>query len=393
MMARRSGIHAFSMLSALGSNHTDILRHLFTPGVTTLTAHDDLIPGKTVHVGAVQTALPVVPDALSRFASRNLQLALAALMPIQDQLAAVAARFPLDRLGIVLGTSTSGISAGEAAMAQWFNTQTLPAHYHYAQQEMGALAPALQYYLGWQGPAYCISTACSASAKAMASGQRLLQSGLCDAVLVGGIDSLCRLTLNGFDALASLSATRCRPLSRDRDGINIGEGAALFLLTLDDAEVNLLGAGEYSDAWHISAPHPEGRGAEAAMQRALHHAGIDKESLHYLNLHATGTPQNDAMEARAVHRLFGDTLPVSGTKHLTGHCLGAAGAVEGGIAYLLLANSNTQLPLHADFIADPELPPLQTTTALHRLPAGAAHIMSNSFAFGGSNIALILGRD
>lgn len=393
MKARRSGIQAFSMLSALGSNTADIRRHLFTPDVATLTARNDLIPGKTVQVGAVQSELPAVPDALSRYASRNLQLALAALLPIQDQLTAVATRFSRDRLGIVLGTSTSGISAGEAAMAHWFREQTLPSHYRYAQQEMGTLAPALQQHLGWQGPAFCISTACSASAKAMASGQRLLQSGLCDAVLVGGVDSLCRLTLNGFDALASLSATRCRPLSQDRDGITIGEGAALFLLTRDNAEVNLLGAGESSDAWHISAPHPEGQGAEIAMQRALRQAGIDKESLHYLNLHATGTPQNDAMEARAVHRLFGDKLPVSGSKHLTGHCLGAAGAVEAGIAYLLLANGNTQLPAHPVFLADPELPALQTTTAAHRLPAGAAHIMSNSFAFGGSNIALILGRD
>lgn len=393
MTAQRSGIHAFSMLSALGSNPTDIRRQLFTPKALTLTARNDLIPGKTVQVGAVHAELPAVPDTLSRYASRNLQLALAALAPIQDQLAAVAMRFPRNRLGIVLGTSTSGISAGEAAMTQWFREQTLPSHYHYAQQEMGSLAPALQQYLGWQGPAFCISTACSASAKAMASGQRLLQSGLCDAVLVGGVDSLCRLTLNGFEALESLSATRCRPLSRDRDGITIGEGAALFLLTRDDAAVNLLGAGESSDAWHISAPHPEGRGAEAAMQRALKNAGIAAHDLHYLNLHATGTIQNDAMEARAVHRLFGDRLAVSGSKHLTGHCLGAAGAVEAGIACLLLADGNTALPPHPDFLADPELPVLQTTTASHRLPAGKACIMSNSFAFGGSNIALILGRD
>jgi 3-oxoacyl-[acyl-carrier-protein] synthase I len=305
----------------------------------------------------------------------------------------VATRFPRARLGIVLGTSTSGISSGEAAIAQWSRDETLPSDYHYAQQEMGVLAPALQQHLGWQGPAFCISTACSASAKAMASGQRLLQAGLCDAVLVGGVDSLCRLTLNGFDALESLSATRCRPLSRDRDGINIGEAAAFFLLTRESAEVNLLGAGESSDAWHISAPHPEGRGAAAAMQRALQNAGLNHQALHYLNLHGTATTQNDAMEARAIHRLFLDAVPVSGTKHLTGHCLGAAGALEAGLACVLLADGNMQLPAHPDFLPDPELPVLQTTTREHRLPSGPARIMSNSFAFGGSNIALILGRD
>lgn len=393
MNAQRSGIHAFSMLSALGDRPADMRRRLFTPGATTLTPRDDLIPGKVVQVGAVHAALPDVPAALARYASRNLRLALAALLPIQTQLASIAARFPPGRLGIVLGTSTSGISASEPALAQWFRTQTLPAHYHYAQQEMGAPALALQRHLGWQGPALCISTACSASAKAMASGQRLLHSGLCDAVLVGGVDSLCRLTLNGFDALESLSATRCRPLSRDRDGITIGEGAALFLLTSDTAPVYLLGAGESSDAWHISAPHPEGRGAEAAMRGALRHAGLSEDALHYLNLHATGTVQNDAAETLAVNRLFGAALPVSGTKHLTGHCLGAAGAVEAGIAYLLLADGNVQLPPHPAFVPDPALPVLQTTTATHHLPRGGARIMSNSFAFGGSNVALILGRD
>lgn len=393
MNARFSGIHAFSMLSALGERQADMRGHLLTPDATTLTPRDDLIPGKVVQVGAVRAALPDVPAALGRYASRNLRLALAALKPIQAQLERSTAGLPPGRLGIVLGTSTSGISASEPALAQWFRTQTLPEHYHYAQQEMGALALALQQHLGWRGPAFCISTACSASAKAMTSGQRLLHSGLCDAVLVGGVDSLCRLTLNGFDALESLSATYCRPLSRDRDGITIGEGAALFLLTSEVAPVNLLGAGESSDAWHISAPHPQGRGAEAAMRRALEHAGLTKDALHYLNLHATGTLQNDAAEMLAVNRLFGAELPVSGTKHLTGHCLGAAGAVEAGIAYLLLADGNVQLPAHPAYVPDPELPVLQTTTAAHHLPRGSARIMSNSFAFGGSNVALILGRD
>src|SRR6218665_1440881 len=264
MKAPPIGIHGFSLLSALGQSPAEIRHQLFTADANPLSARDDLALGKTVYVGAIHAELPPIPATLAYATSRNLQLALAALQPLQEKLDAVSTRFSCARLGIVLGTSTSGISNGEAAIAQWSRDETLPAHYHYSQQEMGVLAPALQQHLGWQGPAFCISTACSASAKAMASGQRLLQAGLCDAVLVGGVDSLCRLTLNGFDALDSLSATRCRPLSRDRDGINIGEAAAFFLLTRESAAINLLGCGESSDAWHISAPHPEGRGAATA---------------------------------------------------------------------------------------------------------------------------------
>lgn len=389
------GIQAAGVLSALGNSTEAMLAQLHDAQQTTLSPRDDLISGRTVYVGGVQQTLPEVPAVLARYASRNLALALAALEPMQVMLESVKSRFPAPRLAIVLGTSTSGIAEGEVAIAQWLDQQTLPAHYHYAQQEMGSLALALRLHLGWQGPAYCISTACSASAKAMASAQRLLNAGLVDAVLTGGVDSLCRLTLNGFDSLDSLSASICRPFSGDRDGINIGEAAALFLLTRDQAPVMLLGAGESSDAHHISAPHPEGLGAEAAMQRALTHTGLAATDIHYLNLHGTATRQNDAMEAKAVHRLFADTLPVSSTKQRTGHCLGAAGALEAGIALALLSELNPErrLPIQNILTTDEQLPALRFVSAASRLPEhGPARIMSNSFAFGGNNIALILER-
>lgn len=392
-----AGIQAASMISALGSDDQTVLQSLQTTAATqqTLTLRTDLIAERAVYVGAINGALPNVPPALARYASRNIQLALAALAPMAEALERVKTRFPAPRLAIILGTSTSGIAEGERAIAQWLQTQTLPPHYHYAQQEIGSLALALREHLGWQGPAYCISTACSASAKAMASAQRLLAAGLADAVLTGGVDSLCGLTLNGFHALESLSAGICQPFAANRDGINIGEAAGLFLLTRDDAEMSLLGAGESSDAYHISAPQPDGLGAEAAMQRALTLTGLASRDIHYLNLHGTGTPQNDAMEAKAVHRLFADNLPISSTKQRSGHCLGAAGALEAGIAITLMSNANAHrlLPTQAIGQRDTQMPALYFATPDSRLPEhGQVRIMSNSFAFGGNNIALILER-
>jgi 3-oxoacyl-[acyl-carrier-protein] synthase-1 len=219
---------------------------------------------------------------------------------------------------------------------------------------------------------------------------------LCDAVVAGGIDTLCAFTLAGFAALESVSASRCNPLSRNRDGINIGEGAALFLMSREPAAVALRGWGESSDGYHVSAPDPAGAGARRAMEQALSRAGVAAAQIDYVNLHGTATVQNDAMEARLIHEVFGDGVPVSSTKPLTGHALGAAGAMEAGLCWVAMQDDNPsgKLPPHLwDGERDAALPVLN----LAEPGSSAGHYLrwalSNSFAFGGANATLILGRE
>jgi 3-oxoacyl-[acyl-carrier-protein] synthase-1 len=218
--------------------------------------------------------------------------------------------------------------------------------------------------------------------------------GLCDAVLVGGVDTLCRLTIEGFSALESTSTDIANPMSRNRRGINIGEGAALFTLTREPGRIALLGIGETSDAYHISAPDPTGRGAEAAMRAALVDAGLEPESIDYLNLHATATEKNDEMESRAVSRVFPAGVLCSGTKPLTGHLLGAAGATELAFCWLALEDEHKRLPPHVwDGAFDPSLPALRLVSPGERFSqTPSRRCMSNSFAFGGSNVSVIVGE-
>jgi 3-oxoacyl-[acyl-carrier-protein] synthase-1 len=228
--------------------------------------------------------------------------------------------------------------------------------------------------------------------KAIGAACRLIRAGLCDAVLAGGADALCKLTVNGFAALESTTAELCNPLSRNRRGINIGEGVALMLISRESAAVEIFGCGESSDAHHISAPDPAGRGAEMAMRAALAQAGIAAEEVDYLNLHATATPKNDLMEAHAVHRVFPRGVACSGTKPLTGHTLGAAGATEAAFCWLALTGDG-RLPPHIwDGEVDPELPRLMQTMPGDRFTRHQGRVcMSNSFAFGGSNASLVMG--
>jgi len=214
-----------------------------------------------------ESGLPLVMHLPLRDQSRNNRLALAALERIRPETDAAIARFGAHRVGIIIGTSTSGIAEGEAAFAHAAQHGSFPAHFHYGQQELGSVAAALPQTLGVSGPAYVHSSACASSAKAMASAARLLNMGLCDAVISGGVDSLCGFTIAGFSALESVSASRCNPLSANRNGINIGEGAALFLMSRQEATVSLRGWGESSDAHHISAPDPSGTGARLAIEK------------------------------------------------------------------------------------------------------------------------------
>lgn len=349
-------------------------------------------PGRELHLGAVAQALPALEDAPLAFRSRTNALLAAVLPDLQPALDAARARYRPERIAVVLGVSAAGLQEGLAAARSYAAGAGWPADYAYAQQEMGNAAGFLQHTLGLRGPAYTVSTACSSGAKALASAARLLRAGIADAVVAGGVDALSSFTIGGFSALESVSAERCNPLSLHRKGINIGEGAALFLVTREPAPVRLAGWGESSDAHHMSAPEPGGRGALAAMEQALARAQLAPATIDYLNLHGTATPQNDAMESTAVMQLLGGEVPVSSTKPLTGHALAAAGAIEAAIAWHTLAdNARGRLPPHWwDGVRDPALPPVRVAQPGETLGRAPRHVMSNSFAFGGNNASLVL---
>jgi 3-oxoacyl-[acyl-carrier-protein] synthase-1 len=395
MTLPRVYLHALGMLNALGSDLDSILSALAAgnaPGMGRLPARD---ARAEVFAGRVDAPLELAPPgALAAFDCRNNRLLLAALAQIAPAIDAARERFGADRIGVVLGTSTSGIAAAEAALAHRARTGAMPADFDYRQMEIGTAAPFAAAALGLAGPAYTISTACTSSAKAFASARRLLQLHLCDAVVVGGVDSLCELTLAGFASLESTSPSRANPMSRNRCGINVGEGAAVFLMSREEAPVFIAGTGESSDAYHISSPDPQGAGAERALRAALADARIDAGAIGYVNLHATATRKNDEMEAHLMARVFPRGVAASGTKPLTGHLLGAAGATELGFAWLALAREDTALPRHLwDGEADSALPRLDLVETERHLrgAGGARYAMSNSFAFGGSNASLILG--
>jgi 3-oxoacyl-[acyl-carrier-protein] synthase-1 len=364
------------VVCALGADRATVRGRLLDEAASGLVLSDACSPGRPLPLGRVDAALPGVDHLPLPERSRNNQLALAALAQIRPAVDAAIARFGADRVAVVVGTSTS-------------------EDFHYGQQEMGSPAAMLARELGVSGPAYVHSSACSSSAKALASAARLLRLGVCDAVLTGGVDSLCRFTVAGFSALESVSAARCNPMSANRGGINLGEGAALFLMTRTPSAVALCGWGESSDGHHMSAPDPAGAGARIAIGEALARAGIDAAEVDYVNLHGTATVQNDAMEAAVIHDLFGPGVRASSTKPFTGHALGAAGAIEAALCWLAMQDDNDSgiLPAHLwDSVPDPALPALHLVAPGERLGRPLRRVLSTSFAFGGSNAALLLGR-
>jgi 3-oxoacyl-[acyl-carrier-protein] synthase I len=351
----------------------------------------DTCVGEVAGVDAV-----VLPAGLEEFECRNNRLAWLALD--QDDLRIcvqrAVERYGRGRVGVFLGTSTSGILESELAYRRRDPVSgALPADFRYrGAHNTYSLGAFVRRALGLTGPAAVISSACSSSAKVFASAQRAMAADLIDAAVVGGVDSLCLTTLYGFHSLQLVARGPCRPFDVARDGISIGEAAAFALLEpasrVPAADVLLLGTGESSDAYHMSSPPPDGRGARAAMLAALSSAALDPRAIDYINFHGTGTPSNDAAEARAVADVLGSETPGSSTKGATGHTLGAAGALEAVICALALREGLMPGGLNATLI-DPTLP----VNYLRENRTGALrHVMSNSFGFGGSNCSLVFAR-
>jgi 3-oxoacyl-[acyl-carrier-protein] synthase I len=357
-------------------------------------------------IGAVDgvDAQPVRDD-LRDFNCRNNRLAQIGLLQdgFADAVSAAAKRCGPGRVGVFLGTSTAGILETELAYGKRDpQSGALPAGFRYAETHNPySIAAFVRAFFALQGPAMSVSSACSSGAKVFGSARRMLEAGLIDAAVVGGVDSLCLTTLYGFNSLELLSPEPCKPFDERRNGISIGEAAAFALLeraseangpaassaASGDTAILLLGIGESSDAYHMSSPHPEGLGARLAIEQALASSGIAAHEVDYINLHGTATPSNDTAESLAVKAVF-DGTPCSSTKGATGHTLGAAGALEAVIAALSLreqwvpAGINTTQP-------DPQL---ALNYQLESRPAKLRTVMSNSFGFGGTNCSLLFGR-
>ncbi|MBT5037406.1 MAG: hypothetical protein HOM52_02750, partial [Rhodospirillaceae bacterium] len=277
-MATPVFLSALGVISPVGLGKSQVFETLMAgeyPGV--VERNDLLVAGEPIHVGEVTVPLPDVPAELCIYASRNTAMMIAAAEEIRDDIEHAISTYGRERIAVIMGTSTSGMDEVEGAVAIASASGELPSTYDFRQNELGSPAEALACYLGLGGPAFTVSTACSSSAQALADGRRLLRTGIADAVLVGGADSLCRLTVNGFHALSALSKGRCNPFSRNRDGTMIGEGAALFLMQREEAEIALYGVGASSDAYSMTSPEPGGKGIELAIRQALTDAGIAPE--------------------------------------------------------------------------------------------------------------------
>lgn len=339
---------------------------------------------------------PVRAD-MAAYDCRNNRLAQLSLE--QDGFAAAVSdarqKYGAGRIGVFMGTSTSGLLQTEQAYRRRDSQSgALPPDFHYAEtQNTYSLAGFVRQYLGLHGPALVVSSACSSTAKVFGNAQRMIAAGVCDAAVVGGVDTLCLTTLYGFNSLGLVSSQPCRPYDAERNGLSIGEGAGFALLekageagAADD--IFLLGVGESSDAHHMSSPHPEGLGAQLAMQRALDAAGLQAADVDYINLHGTATRANDASEDKGVTAVFGIDTPCSSTKGWTGHLLGAAGITEAIISILAIEHG-----LMPGSLGTQERDPLlicNYQVENRNMPLN--RVLSNSFGFGGSNCSLVLGR-
>lgn len=398
MTSRGYPITAYALANGLGRNTEEVLSRL-RAGEANFSPMPAGTPFEGV-CGALSDPLPELPDSLQRIDSRNNRIARLVLDELSEPIAAAVARFGAARVGIAVGSSTGSMDEAEQVFAAHARTGRLPDGFDF-QPQLGleTLVTTIRALTGIAGHSTIVSTACSSSGKVFACARRWLELDLVDAVLVGGVDSLCQMTLRGFTALGVLSPVPCRPFSAERSGINIGEGGALLLLEREGAGPRLFGVGESSDAHHMTAPEPEGLGARLAIERALAMAGLEASEIGHVNAHGTGTVQNDAMEAKAIRSALGREVTVVSTKAYTGHLLGAAGATEAIFALQALPGAGVvrsgdlEAWVPASLGADPIDPEIDLDIPLEAVSSPARFVLSNSFAFGGNNVSVLFGAE
>ena len=402
---------------AAGNNAADFWRSLTTGN------QDGLVKVKT-HSGREFYAAKIADGALKKTGARHdmrvIQIMDAALEQIAPTVLAAKQKFGAARVAVCVGCCDNGSEFSVAGHREDFEKGAFPQNYTLEIQSADYPATYAKEKFGLQGPACVFATACSSSGSAIIKAAQLINAGIVDAAICGGVDVASDTVLLGFDSLEAVSENKTNPFSANRSGITLGEGAAFFLLTKDkdlagasrggssdsglasDCAVALLGYGESADASHMTAPLADGSGALSAMKEALADAGLDASEIDYVNLHGTGTKLNDSMEAKAVSEAFEKVLaalPCSSTKPMTGHTLGASSAVELAACWLSIVNNNgaaaanIKLPLHVyDGDYDSSIPRLNLIGPETKFTKPINVCMSNSFGFGGCNVSLIIGK-
>ncbi|ACT58991.1 beta-ketoacyl-ACP synthase [Hirschia baltica] len=378
-------INAFSTCSRLGMNRDETLKSLKSALPPRPDKDAQLAGGATTKVAALATDLPNDQSG----ETRTNQITAYLISQMQEEIAQTLAKYGSERVAGIIGTSTTGVEEAINPLDDRIKNGEWDDDYDFTNQELGDTAQFLKNSIGFTGPCHTVSTACTSGSKALAAAARFINAGLADAVICGGVDSLSRLTTNGFSALDSVSSQMCAPFSKNRCGINIGEGGALFIVSKDVGPWKLSGWGESSDAYHMSSPEPSGAGAELALNEAMSRANLKPENINFVHMHGTSTPLNDAMESTLVNRVFGPNMPCASTKGMTGHTLGAAGALQAAINIIAL-DEQIYPPHIYDGQWDDDLAPINLTSVQSQPDQPITATLSASYAFGGSNIALII---
>ncbi len=373
----QSGIYitSYDAICNLGNNIDEIFENALKGSNEFLTPLEGIVKDKKFYFGKVNCELPQIED--ERFNLRVNRLLLHLLNNMEEKLEQLFAKYPKSRIGTVIATTNSGIEEYEKSHNK--------KHF-----EIGNPAEFIKHQLGLESFYTSVSTACSSGIKAFATARKLISNGICDAVIVGGTDALSKLPIFGFHSLEILSENKTNPFSKNRNGINLGEGAALFIVEKDTEGIMLKGIGETSDAYHSATPDPKGIEAERAIKIALKEANLVPDAIDYINLHGTGTKTNDLMEANALYKLFGCCTEVSATKPLTGHCLGAAASIETALCCHIIKN-NKIIPHVYDGEYDYALPEINLITK--PVNKKINNVLCNAFGFGGTNAVMILGRE
>lgn len=387
-------LNDFGVICSLGAGK-DAVWHALTSGAVRGISRRN-VSGRDFWLGAVPDGVygENLPAPFNNRVNVLLRHALGEIRATADEL---IRKYGANRVAVLVGSCDNGSELSLEAYRTYAATGSFPEAYALECQRADLPARYIASVLGVSGPVIAYSTACASSASALSSARNMLRAGICDAAIAGGVDIVSAAVALGFDSLEAVSPEPCQPFSKNRSGITLGEAAALFVVSRDGlpgSDIRLLGAGESADAHHMTAPDPDGNGAALAMERALADAGIPAGVVDYVNLHGTGTALNDAMESRALARVFGRPVPASSTKSLTGHTLGAAGALEAGICWMALSamNPGRILPPQIwDGERDPDLPPLDIVGP-GRTAGRFETCLSNSFAFGGCNVSLAIGR-
>lgn len=378
------------IVSAAGMSSDENLINLQS-GKKFLTICNGFRDDKSFILGKIESALEKFSSQTSEhFKTRTNALALSALAQIDSDIKDAIKKYGKSRVGVVIGTTTSGVEENYQIFKEHVKTGFFDARrYDISQNALANPAEFICDFYGLSGVCFAVSTACTSGVKAIIEGKRLIKAGICDAVICGGVDSLNTLTINGFDSLGILSCRETNPFSKNRDGINIGEGAGFFLLSKDEIS-DVIIAAEHSncDAFHMTQPETSGKMQGVCVQKALETANLSE--IDYINLHGTGTVANDQVEASVVNANLPNTL-ASSIKPMIGHTLGAAGAIESALCVMLCMQNETILPPHVyDGIYDEELKPINLVKFNERAVINSA--MSLSFAFGGDNAAIIFER-